>query len=1078
MSSSDAGSAASSSQQSQSSAIDVVIRMPSAATEARDGVTDPFAAMRIMAASSGSTGAQVSSSTSSADGALHRSLQALSDTLAHTKAQQKQQEDIMAAKLMAKGKRIATSAKFAADPATTAPALSADPTPVAQSASESDAAAPSVQSQNDSTPSPVARPARANKPRRAVRFADVDEGDESGEDAEASASTSTSGSIVAATAQPVAAVPAPANPSAASDFDAFLAAQWGSTIGAIQSRTAAAAAAGGAASTPAPSASAAPFDADGTPASSSESLPSFVSVDPVSLCSFLHFRAPLSKPRIPTLAELCCSALATLAQEHELDPEAMGIGALPTHVLEACIAGTKRPRTRSRAALPPAPAPVDQRAAQDNPMAAPSRPGLRDSHLLPFLHPQLDRLSLDAEGTDAAGGGLQGLAEVLAAEISPRLLDVVASRCLSLQHLNLGGYSHAFSPAQILALARLPLRSLSLAHCRVAAPELRLMLAHCDHLRCLNIGWTSCVLAEFGSGSMFGGGGVAGAGTGGEGGALDDILCVLSRPELRASLRRLNVDGARADPDGLLSALLGLLPRLEALEMDSVSPSSSSSSSNCRGSDGEGEGDQGAEERARAIEQLVADNAALKVIFEQQLKLQRERAAEAAADQSASGGLGSCGADGSSPAPAPAGTFRYPHLRSLSAVASSLLSEESMLLVAAHAPNLTALDLKGCGQVSNALVALLAANCRGLQRLGLADCQRVDSEAIWVLRDAAEPPRTRLCGSGRTTKVDGAPFSATGAAVPSAQSSFPAFSGSCLRAVDFSWCENLSNQSLACLFDMRSSAATATQASAPPLSAGGSTGADSESTWSGPALDWDGCRGGTAAWAAEEDDPAPPCPFGLERVVLSCVEDLDESTAAKLAKHARIRELDLSRCLNLSAAAIFGEETAVTEDGHALATANAAVPGSAAASSSTGSSSSCSSSSSASLCPSLPSPLPWSQLLRVNLAWTSVRNCDLGLLGSRCPRLQWLGVEGCKQLDDGCVAALMQLQPGSAGSAESAGRSALFNLAFVSFFFVNNVSMSAVVQLIRESRGYWITVRSYYGDLHDPDTVENDEKEL
>jgi hypothetical protein len=36
----------------------------------------------------------------------------------------------------------------------------------------------------------------------------------------------------------------------------------------------------------------------------------------------------------------------------------------------------------------------------------------------------------------------------------------------------------------------------------------------------------------------------------------------------------------------------------------------------------------------------------------------------------------------------------------------------------------------------------------------------------------------------------------------------------------------------------------------------------------------------------------------------------------------------------------------------------------------------------------------------------------------------------------------------------------------------------ALQKLIRESRSYWITVRSYYGDIHDPDTIENDEKEL
>jgi len=115
---------------------------------------------------------------------------------------------------------------------------------------------------------------------------------------------------------------------------------------------------------------------------------------------------------------------------------------------------------------------------------------------------------------------------------------------------------------------------------------------------------------------------------------------------------------------------------------------------------------------------------------------------------------------------------------------------------------------------------------------------------------------------------------------------------------------------------------------------------------------------------------------------------------------------------------------------------------------------------------SSPLLLPWSQLVRLNLSWTIVTNADVAGLVLTCPLLQSLNLEGCKHLDDGCAAGLLASEP------------TMRNLAWLSFFFVNRVTLRTVVALMQAHRGYWLTCKSYYGDCHDPTTLAQDIKDM
>ncbi len=104
--------------------------------------------------------------------------------------------------------------------------------------------------------------------------------------------------------------------------------------------------------------------------------------------------------------------------------------------------------------------------------------------------------------------------------------------------------------------------------------------------------------------------------------------------------------------------------------------------------------------------------------------------------------------------------------------------------------------------------------------------------------------------------------------------------------------------------------------------------------------------------------------------------------------------------------------------------------------------------------------------MRLNLAWTTVTNSDVSALAAACPLLQSLNLEGCKHLDDGCTEGLL------------ASPHTLRNLAWLSFFFVNRVTLRSVVSLLRASTCYWLTIKSYYGDCHDRGTLQQDEKDI
>jgi hypothetical protein len=142
-------------------------------------------------------------------------------------------------------------------------------------------------------------------------------------------------------------------------------------------------------------------------------------------------------------------------------------------------------------------------------------------------------------------------------------------------------------------------------------------------------------------------------------------------------------------------------------------------------------------------------------------------------------------------------------------------------------------------------------------------------------------------------------------------------------------------------------------------------------------------------------------------------------------------------------------------------------------------------------------------LLRLNLGWTLTTNSDVSALARACPKLQSLNVEGCKHLNDECTVSL-------ANSTHT-----MLNLSHVSFFFVDRISTrgqcvrrteinkamrarpgvhvltvhlccffcfvcvsAAIVRLLRASRCYWLSIKSYYGDVHDRSTLHQDEKDL
>lgn len=258
----------------------------------------------------------------------------------------------------------------------------------------------------------------------------------------------------------------------------------------------------------------------------------------------------------------------------------------------------------------------------------------------------------------------------------------------------------------------------------------------------------------------------------------------------------------------------------------------------------------------------------------------------------------------------------------------------------------------------------------------------------------------------------------------------PPFLGSFLRSVDLSWCENLSTHSLGYLFDMRGCTNVR------------GLGPDHSAVPYAPtpfALTQQMQQAGAAEDAAT---------FKLERAVLSCLEELDDATVAKLAKHTQLKELDLSRCLNVTTAALLrAHDDYISASGAGSASASASSSGS-------------------SIPRSVLPTLPWSALLRLNLSWTLTTNADVAALCRACPRLQHLNLEGCKHLNDQCVAALVD-------AADS-----MIHLSSLSFFFVDRVSLRAIVRLIRASRCYWLTVRSYYGDVSSRETLAQDEKDM
>ena len=1023
--SSRSAAAVNSSQPAASANSAAVIRMPNASHIAAGAPADPFRDMQQMARSSASA-ASSSSNSSAPDphGALHRSLQALSDTLAHAQSTQREQERIMQQKLQAKGKKIAGGSAAAAD---------ASPSPPAACATSSSVGARDVASSTPSPPSSSSAPAPPpskivrignSKLRRAVRFAGVDEGDEdeqrSSDDEKdkpthtvpaAACSSSSAGAVSSASS-------ASASRASMSDFDAFLAAQWCTNLS---------------------SSSAASVKADAPAAAAAVAIdpdqpPSSIAVNPVALSAFLHFRAPLPAPRIPSLQHLCCSALSSLAQNYSLADRAEfhDLSSLPSQMLEACIEGVKRPRVIEAGSAAAVAAEAAAALLDPDPLdrARNVRAGLQDSQLLPFLVPQLDSFALEAEGADAIGGGIAGLPDSLAWQISPTLLDRLTERCKELQHLNLAGYTHAFTAGQLSALSQLgkQLVSLNLSHCKMLGGEVEVLLQNMVSLSSLNLSWTSFVTEESPA-------------------PLPALAALLARPALRGSLRSLKVDGLRADPNELLWRVMEMLgSQLEELSMDSVSApvvtltreqeEANRKHARLAAAEAAAVEQLDCEKAAAAIEQLQSENAKLKTTFEMQLRMQREAAAAQQQPEPTS-----------SAAPG-----RFPAFHTLSAIASDRLSSESLLLLVSTAPNLTSLTLKGAALLSSPVVQALARGCRFLQHLNVADCQAIDDQALWALREAAEP---RVAAGRRNAGKSQAPGSAIaddeceeqeeveqkhdgGDASPTAEaalsapasSSCPPVLGSFLRSVDLSWDENLSNAAIGALFDARSCAdpwnygPTATVSAVPYC----------------PLARPDAAQG-TSRVA-----------FGLERVVLSCLEDLDEATVAKLAKHHKLRELDLSRCLGLNASAMLQAEG--DEEDPSLAD-------------NLGGSSS--SSSSASLNPS-PSLLPpaWSFLQKLNLSWTAVTNSDLGLVARRCPRLQSLNVEGCKHLNDAGVDEML--------SAESDGCCVLYNLSFVSFFFVNALTLRGIVALLaaQSGRGYWLSIKDYYGDMHDPSTLAQD----
>ena len=757
-------------------------------------------------------------------------------------------------------------------------------------------------------------------------------------------------------------------------------------------------------------------------------------------------------PRIPTLEQLCMAALSEIAVKHNAHIDRGDIDAssssstpfshstrldlrdLPTDALVGAIEGLKRP---SLYASPP---PTDeekmfdgyqtqvdeQDSDTDDVDERKAVTGLHDRHLLPFLRPHLHEFNLDLESvtsppatdptaTFRIGAAHNPLSDTFLARITHRTIDHLASTCHQLIALNLTGYRHPFTTSQLDAFSRLDLHTLVLSHCQMSLSELEFMVRSYRHLATLKLSWLTGLMRANERVDV-----------------LEDIIALLSQPSasssssssssLRTSLRHLYLDGSRTNPNELIWRLLHLLPQLAHLNIDSVTPPEHAmtreeeeeerrrekAKEKERAAAGEAATpmqaiDEGSDDSSTMISELIVANLKLKSIFDAR---QSQSAASALSSSSSS---------------AISHSSHFPNLTGLSSIASDKLSSDTLLLLLPHTPNLRHLVLKGCSRISNEVVLMLAHHCRQIETLNLADIQGIQSEAIWELEQAALPKEQQTrrqrrkqanaieanadqtnggdlnednkpvaADAGRPTTLFSSASSSSTCAAPF--SSFPT-TGSALRYIDLSWCENISPLAIGDLFGMPSSSSSSSH-------------------------------------------PVYP----LERVILSCLEELDESVMRKLLKHTQLAELDLSRCVQVQVKTLLKQENK------------------------TGTTSSLSS-------PSLPiassvsSPFPWSSLVKLNLSWTSIDNEDLRLLTQLCPLLQSLNLEGCKHLTDDCIEALV-ISPSS-----------MFNLNFISFFFVNQITLGGILQLLHHSTCYWLFIRDYWGDGHHRHTIEADEKE-
>jgi len=993
---------------------------------------------------------------------LDASLAALSNTLAHAQRQRNAQEEVMISKLRAKGITVGQTKSEAQQPTTTAASIHKNET------SNSEVGA--IHAFSASTP-PAA--SSSNRAKRSVRSAN-DEGAVRGAASTTSAVQESSSS--AAVAKPVDHAPNSTSsssssssvqlPTLASDllsFDAFLAKQFGPSLNANEH----------------------PIEEDEEQDSSDEHDQSTVSdrvtddavlIDPIALSSFLHIRHPLSSPHIPSLQQLCCAALALQAQRGLLpsqkdereracvadsDVSEFDLHHLPTHLLTLCMSLVKRPMI-----LPPSMRPAAPHADPIVASILPPEPGdsarftLNDDHLLPFIHPQLDSFTLDPPAADSITGGVQGLGERWSATISTRLIDMLAHRCTSLMHLSLHGYTHSFTHEQLRALANCPMRSLALAHCQLMAAEVEVLVEHYTDLHYLDISWCSFLSCSGGAVTV-------------QHDILPSLMHILAPLRLRASLRTLKVDGARTNPNILVCQALKQLPLLTEFSFDSVAPPNQDRGR--RGLTSVDDAEREAEAlRQAALAQLTEDNVLLKLLFERSQKESKheQHTERAVVDDS------SAHADAAPNADATLGDGPlYPHLTSLSATDTVRFSSETLSFILSHAPNLTSLTLKGCSHLRNVVLRQIVSCCPKLMHLNVADVQAMDDEVVEALAFNFNRLQSHIQDQDRTQKSQDLDEQVDGTGVESAQdaqqqatasdseiespisdlspsasghahaSSPP--SGSFLRSIDLSWCESVSDTALAALFDMvgctdeelksaevqKATTLQTTTLDTPDMAALSLPAAE-VSPFSPPLH--------SSTIPLPSSSPLSPSRFTryrLERVIVSCSEELSDSTLARLAKHRSIIELDVSRCRHVSLANM------LQADGSEGNIERHTIPSTS----------------------SIPEAhrLPFSHLIKLNLSWTNVKDADVVALLNRCRRLQHLNLEGCKHLTDGCAT----------GAAATAPMS-LLNLSFLSFFYVSDVTLHGMVALIEASPCYWLQIRDYYGLLHDRATLHQDKKDL